>query len=91
MSKEIIHRLEQLSKDLDQKKIQDVGYKAFVKNTPIDTGNARRNTTKDGDDGIHANYRYANRLETGWSKQAKEGMVAPTIKEVQKYIQSVKK
>lgn len=60
-------------------------YDYFVRATPIKTGNARRNTdlvqTK-----IEANYPYAQRLDTGWSKQAPDGMVQPTIDHLQNRI-----
>lgn len=51
--------------------------KVFVQNTPIRSGNARRNT-KLSKDTIVANYPYAQRLNEGYSKQKPEGMVKPT-------------
>lgn len=56
---------------------QEMG-RHFQSITPVDTGNARRNT-KFANDKIDANYPYANRLNTGWSKQAPNGMRDPTI------------
>lgn len=52
-------------------------YKHFVSVTPIDTGNARSQTSLNNKI-IQANYPYAERLDKGWSKQAKNGMVKPT-------------
>lgn len=52
-------------------------HKFFVAKTPIDTGNARRNTTLSNNT-IYATYPYAQRLDEGHSKQAPRGMVAPT-------------
>lgn len=49
----------------------------FVSLTPIDKGNARRNTKLRGKDVIVADYPYAERLDTGWSKQAPRGMSEP--------------
>jgi hypothetical protein len=55
-------------------------YTKFRQSTPIKTGNARSHTTLDkGSNTIYADYPYAQRLDDGWSKQAPEGMVNPTI------------
>ena len=60
----------------------------FIKQTPIRSGNARRNTdvqiTKKR---IVADYPYSERLDTGWSKQAPDGMVKPTIDFIEKEVQ----
>jgi hypothetical protein len=54
-------------------------FQFFVKETPIRTGNARRNTyLKQAV--IYASYPYARRLNTGWSRQSPEGMTNPTRK-----------
>ena len=50
----------------------------MVKNTPIDTGNARSRTKRRGETKIVADYGYAGRLDDGWSKQAPKGFTAPT-------------
>jgi len=52
-------------------------YKEFVENTPIKTGNARRNTQLKQDT-ILANYGYAQKLDEGSSKQSPDGMTQPT-------------
>jgi hypothetical protein len=61
-------------------------YQEFVKVTPVDTGNAKRKTTRSGDT-INANYQYAGVLDKGrhmtgkgmrGSKQAPKGMIKPT-------------
>ena len=54
----------------------------FVDNTPIRTGNARRNTQLSGTT-IRADYPYASNLDQGSSKQSPSGMVAPTEKWIQ--------
>jgi len=59
-------------------KIPDEAYKVFVSETPVRSGNARRNTKLKNKKQIVANYAYAERLDTGWSKQSPEGMVKPT-------------
>jgi len=58
-------------------KLPDEAYKVFVKETPVRSGNARRNT-KLKKNVINANYPYAQRLDEGYSKQSPEGMVKPT-------------
>ena len=91
MAGEINRRLEQLSKDLDQKTLLNEGYKFFKAITPIDQGNARKSTSKQGTDSIHADYAYATRLNKGWSNQARDGMSKPTIEHIQKYIKNKSK
>ena len=58
----------------------------FVAQTPIRTGNARAHTTLRSDLVIFADYPYAERLDTGWSKQAPQGMSLPTEKEIAKMV-----
>lgn len=60
------------------KKIPDEAYKVFVQETPVRSGNARRNTKLKGKKEIIADYAYAQRLDEGYSKQSPEGMVKPT-------------
>lgn len=51
------------------------GYEVFRDETPVKSGAARRATTlNQGKMEIQANYAYAQRLDTGWSSQAPEGM-----------------
>lgn len=50
----------------------------FRAETPIRTGNARRNTSKKRNT-IEADYPYATRLNEGYSRQAPNGMTEPTI------------
>lgn len=58
--------------------LPDEAYKVFVKETPVRSGNARRNTKLKGKKEIQANYPYAKRLDEGYSKQSPAGMVQPT-------------
>lgn len=85
MASKCISRLNKVLNTLDDQKVTDVAHKAFVDNTPIRTGYARRNTLKSGND-IDANYPYAQKLEEGFSKQAPKGMTEPTIEEVRRYV-----
>jgi hypothetical protein len=65
-----------------QKKIDKIpvdAHKFFVKETPIRSGNARRNTTLKNKKDIVANYPYAQRLDEGYSKQSPQGMTEPTM------------
>jgi hypothetical protein len=56
----------------------------FIKNTPIDTGHARRNTVLQSNNIIKGDYPYSGKLEGGWSKQAPDGMVNPTTEWLEK-------
>lgn len=57
---------------------QDAG-DVFKNITPRDTGNAQRNTRTTSNT-IEADYAYAQRLDTGWSKQnGGVGMTKPTL------------
>jgi hypothetical protein len=85
MSSNCVKRLNKVLDALDDAKVTNVAYKAFVKNTPIRSGNARRKTKKSGNS-IDANYPYAQRLEEGYSKQAPKGMTEPTLEEVRQYV-----
>lgn len=80
-------RLKRLKKNLDAKNLTNIAYPVFVRNTPIDTGNARSKTVKYPTE-IQARYPYAQRLDTGWSRQSPNGMVKPTIEAVNRYIRS---
>ena len=85
MASNCVSRLNKVLNTLNEPKVTDIAHKAFVQNTPIRSGNARRNTVKSNND-IDANYPYAQRLEEGYSKQAPKGMTEPTIEEVRKYV-----
>ena len=50
----------------------------WVSITPYKSGNARRRTRLDNNRTINANYPYAQRLDSGWSKKAPQGMSKPT-------------
>lgn len=65
-------------------KIPPAALDYFVKETPVRSGNARRNTQLQGTQ-IQANYAYAERLNTGYSRQAPQGMTDPT----ERYIETV--
>lgn len=85
MSSNCVNRLNKVLETLNVNKVSDVAYKAFVKNTPIRSGNARRKTKKSGNT-INADYPYAQRLEEGYSQQAPQGMTEPTLEEVRTYV-----
>lgn len=69
--------LKQMKRKLD--KLPEDAYKVFVKETPIRSGNARRNTKLKNKKTIQANYPYAERLDEGYSKQSPQGMTEPTM------------
>jgi len=59
---------------------------AMKSNTPIRSGNARRNTNLRGDT-VTADYAYAERLENNWSPQTRgQGIIAPTEQAIQKEV-----
>lgn len=89
MANEITNRLKKIEQAIDQKQLLDVAFNHFKSITPVDSGNAKRNTRKQGQDSIHADYAYATRLNRGWSKQANDGMSKPTIEEIQKYLKKI--
>ena len=65
MLKRVQQKLNNLPKEAHQE---------FVKNTPVRSGNARRNTKLRGNT-IEAKYPYAKRLDEGYSTQSPEGIV----------------
>lgn len=69
-----LRRVERFARDLPRN-----AHREFVQNTPIRTGNARRNTDLANNE-IQANYDYSIRLEKDrTSRQAPNGMSDPTI------------
>lgn len=76
VSSNIPRRIDRLRRALPE--LVDKAHSHFQSITPIDTGNARRNTRKQ-QNGIVADYDYAVRLNTGYSRQAPDGMTDPTI------------
>lgn len=68
--------------EAEAKKIAVDAHKFFVSITPIDGGNARRRTRLVKGN-IEANYAYAERLDEGYSDQAKNGMTGPTQKHIE--------
>jgi hypothetical protein len=83
-------RLDQLNKQLTDDTLSKEGFKYFRSITPIRSGNARRNTFRNGNE-IEANYPYARRLDEGYSPQAREGMTQPTIAHMQEWIKKQSK
>ena len=81
----ISDRVSEIKQVLSIESLTPLAHQEFVKNTPVDTGNARKNTKQIRDE-IRAEYPYAGRLDKGYSKQAPRGMVEPTIKWLQEYI-----
>ena len=83
-----------------KKELKDVpkeAYQFFVKQTPVRSGNARRNTKLKGNT-IQANYQYAEVLDKGrhmtnrgmrGSEQAPEGMSKPTTEFIKQTIDKI--
>jgi hypothetical protein len=72
-----------LVKRLDD--LPEEAHKEFIKNTPVRSGNARRNTRLDNTK-IVADYPYSQRLDEGYSRQARQGMTEPTEQWIQKEV-----
>ncbi len=73
------------------KEIMATSGKYFKSITPIDKGNARRNTSTRNLT-IKANYGYANDLNNGTSRQAPDGMSDPTVDFINKeFAQEIKR
>jgi hypothetical protein len=70
---------------LSEANLARVAYGYFRSITPIRRGNARNRTVLSNNE-IHADYPYAQRLNTGWSRQAPNGMSQPTIRFILDYI-----
>lgn len=87
-SNAVKQKLNSVSKQLGN--LPKEAYNVFVKNTPIQKGNARRNTVLRGQQ-IQANYPYAKRLNEGYSKQSPDGMVEPTTRFVQEKVSKIVK
>lgn len=78
-------RVTQLKKVLDENALTKIAYNYFKQITPVKSGNARNKTTSSGNE-IRAAYPYAKRLDNGYSKQAPDGMVRPTVDYLNSYI-----
>jgi hypothetical protein len=78
-------RIAKLKQVLDEKNLTKVAYSYFKEVTPVKSGNARKQTTSSGNE-IRASYAYAKRLDNGYSKQAPDGMVKPTVDYLNAYI-----
>jgi hypothetical protein len=90
MSGEIIKRLNEIKGQLNEEKLAEEGFQYFRKITPFRSGNAKRNTFRN-DDTIQADYPYARRLDSGYSRQAPDGMTQPTVAFIKDYIKKQSK
>jgi hypothetical protein len=89
MSGEINTRIREIVTKADPLKMAKIAYDHLQKITPIDKGNARKQTKLDRDV-VHADYAYAQRLDQNWSPQTKnKGLIQPTLEEVQKNIDNI--
>jgi hypothetical protein len=66
----------------DIQKVKEDAFDYFHDITPYRTGNAKSRTSLSGNS-IRANYPYAGRLDEGYSKQAPDGMVGPTVDHIE--------
>lgn len=90
----MLNRIKQKLANLPQE-----AYKEFVNNTPVRSGNAKRNTKLRGST-IEANYAYAGVLDKGrhmtnrgmrGSNQAPHGMTKPTVDFLRKRVAQIVK
>ena len=70
---------------LDDRVIAKEAYNVFRENTPRKSGNAYDRTRLKGNT-IHADYKYATRLDEGWSKKKPDGMTKPTEQFIINYL-----
>ena len=67
--------------------VMEKTYPYLKSRTPIQSGNARNKTRLENDKSvIGSRYPYADRLNTGWSKQAPRGFTEPAIEEMDNLI-----
>jgi hypothetical protein len=85
MAGEFKLRITEIKQALNPVKMAKDAYRVFGANTPIRTGNARRNTHL-FQDTIEADYPYAQRLDEGYSKQRPNGMTKPTLEFLKNYV-----
>lgn len=85
---DILKRFKEIEQASDPQKLANLAYATWKQFTPVDTGNAKNKTKLKGTE-IHANYPYATRLDTGWSKQFQgQGMSKPTLAALQSYVKN---
>ena len=67
--------------------VMDKTYPFLKSRTPIKSGNARSKTRLEQNKSvIGSRYPYADRLDTGWSRQAPKGFTEPAIQEMEKLV-----
>ena len=80
-------RLKKLQQEFQ--KIPKEAHVEFKKITPIKSGNAKSKTKFTGSNTIDADYPYADRLNQGYSKQARDGMTDPTIDYIRDLVRKI--
>jgi len=78
--------LARMQKELDS--LPDLAFDTWVSNTPVRSGNARRNTRLQGDT-IQAKYNYAVPLDQGRSRQSPQGMSKPTERRIERELRRI--
>tara|TARA_R100001510_G_scaffold34047_1_gene30512 strand:+ start:532 stop:831 length:300 start_codon:yes stop_codon:yes gene_type:complete len=82
-------QVQAMFKELDKmpRFVMEKTYPVLKSNTPIDKGNARSKTKLEKNKTqIGSRYPYADRLNTGWSKQAPNGFTEPAIDEIERLV-----
>lgn len=94
MASNINRRLNKVLQTLNSNTLANEAYKKFLDETPVNTGNARRNTKLSGNQ-INADYPYAGVLDEGrgfrdgqmrGSDQAPKGMSEPTLEHLRNFV-----
>lgn len=88
-SKNLTNHLAKVERQLEKVPQQALDFFKYKAPTPIRSGNARKHTTLDGKNTIKADYPYAKRLDQGYSSQAPNGMVKPTMEYVKKLVRDI--
>ena len=81
--KSVVNMFDDL-KDMPEDVMKDA-FRFYKNKTPIDKGNARRNTFVRKLE-LQSKYPYAGRLDEGYSKQAPNGFTEPTIDKIDSLI-----
>lgn len=63
-------------------------FNEWQKNTPVNTGNAKRKTKLRGNV-IESQYSYAQKLDEGYSKKSPNGMSSPTHKFIERELKKI--
>lgn len=90
-SRNLTNHLAKVERQLEKVPQQALDFFKYKAPTPIRSGYARKHTSLEGKNTIKADYPYAKRLDEGYSPQAPNGMVKPTMEYVRKLVRDIVK